>query len=100
MNCSEIIDIFEKTGGILTCDYAKMTMSIENTRLKCKINSNDFEKIENCYVGYGYTCLDKVTELEYDKKNKDYDEKVNNSTIKFVNYRLQNNQYGFVINIP
>jgi len=40
MNCSELINIFNEAGGVLTCDYDKNKAFFKKTYINCNININ------------------------------------------------------------
>jgi hypothetical protein len=46
MDCSDLIQLFEKVGCVLTCDYDKEKAWVDNTNLKCYIKPKDYVKFE------------------------------------------------------
>ena len=52
MNCKEFIELFNKIGGILYCDYNKNKAYVVNTNLKCNITSNDYDDFTNWKKSY------------------------------------------------
>ena len=88
MNCKEFIELFNKVGGILYCDYNKNKAYVVNTNLKCNITSNDYNDFT--YLLNLYGCSPYKVEHLIDKNNL--------SNIKEKNRYLSNNEYGFKIN--
>lgn len=94
MNCSELLDLFEKYGGILTCDYNKNTVTMKNTNLKCNISGQDYTRLE--LMTFEWSCGGGVAITHLEKKPITYDELIH-SDIKLYNRFLNNNEYGFTI---
>jgi hypothetical protein len=47
MDCKELIELYNKVGGILTCDYDKYIVKVDKTNLKCDIvKSEDYSNLE------------------------------------------------------
>lgn len=44
MDCTELIDLFNKVVGVLTYDYNKNKAYVANTNLKCNIKPKDCVK--------------------------------------------------------
>jgi hypothetical protein len=94
MNCSELIDLYNKVGGVLTCNYRNKTISVDGTNLKCNINlTTDKTKIFELYNNFCYSPYD-VEELT---DNKMTISEITDFDIKIYNPYLKNNQYGFKI---
>ena len=41
MDCKDMIELFNKCGGLLYCDYVSNRCTVLHTNLKCSIKSND-----------------------------------------------------------
>lgn len=93
MDCSELIDLFNKVDGVLICDYNKNIVFVEKTKLKCDIKSTDYHKLERLEYDFVFSPYD-VDHLE----NKSItNEQLISSDIKLKNYYMKNNEYGFKI---
>ena len=94
MNCSELIDLFEKVGGVLTCDYSKKTVIVENPNLKCNISPKDYPRLES--MTFQWECGGGAAIRHLEKKPITHHELIH-SDIKLQNKFLNNNEYGFTI---
>lgn len=94
MDCGELIDLFDKIGGVLQCDYDKNIVKILNTNLKCDIKLSDYKKLELLSHKFALSPYN-LEHLEYN--NTTQTNQIINSNIKFKNRYLKNNEYGFVI---
>ena len=93
MDCSELIELYNKVGGILTCDYDKKIVTVKNTNLKCDIKSSDYPKLLDLAVDFACSPY-QFEHLENKFMSKS---KVFNLDIKSKNRYLKNNEYGFEI---
>jgi hypothetical protein len=92
MNCTDLIDIYEKTGGILICDYTNNLVHVEKTRIRCNIQSNsDYASMEKLLFDYGCSPI-KVTHL---KSNNNSSNPISN--FKKKNHFLNDGEIGFKI---
>jgi hypothetical protein len=74
MDCKELIELYHKVGGILTCDYDKGLVKVENTNLKCNIKPTDYKNLE--ILSFDYGC--SPYEVEYLKNKSMTSEHINN----------------------
>lgn len=52
MNCTELLELFERVGGVLVCNLEENKAYIKNTKLKCDIKPSDnfkFVQLRNKY---------------------------------------------------
>lgn len=89
MDCSELIELYNKVGGILRCDYNKKTVNVLNTNMKCDIKPKDYPDLQG--LQFAYSCGYEVNHLKCDLKNPA------DKLIKKKNYYLNNDEYGFEI---
>jgi hypothetical protein len=66
MDCKEFIELYYKVGGILTCDYDKKIVKIQNTNLKCNIQPKDYPDLTKLNHVFAFSPY-KLEHLE--KKN-------------------------------
>ena len=93
MNCSELMDLFDKTvGGVLVCNYKTNKMYVRNTNMKCDLKLSDYKKAEYLLHTYGMSPYE-IENIKITDKNE-----INNSNIKTMNCYLNNDDIGFVIN--
>lgn len=97
MDCKELINIFNKVGGVLTCDYDKNKAFVEKTNITCDIKHNDYENFENLYRTFGYSPY-SINDLKYDINDKNTLDKIIKNDIQIKNKHLKNDNYGFKIN--
>ena len=101
-NNYELINIFDKVGGVLTCDYDKNKALLEKTYTNCDINincdikHNDYKEFESLYHLYGLGPIE-IKDLTYDKNNKKTLDKIIKNDIQIKNKYLTNDNYGFKI---
>ena len=96
MDCVELIELFNKVGGILTCDYNKNIAYVANTNLKCDIKPKDYEKFKSLAVEFAFSPY-KLEHLKYALNDKNTMNKIINSEIKNKNYYMSNDEYGYKI---
>lgn len=91
MNCVELIELFNKIGGILYCDYNKNKVWVHNTNLECNIKTENYKNLEKLAHEFAFSPYE-LKHLTYNYINsKDI------SNIKLKNKYLSNNEYGFTI---
>lgn len=93
MDCAELIDLFNKVGGILTCDYNKNIVTVTNTNLKCNIKPKDYDKLTELAHDFAFSPY----QLEHLENKSISNDELVKSNIKLVNPYLKNNEYGFQI---
>ena len=93
MDCTELIDLFNKVGGILICDYNKNIVKVACTNLKCEIKSTDLGKLEHLLYEFGHSPYEQEN-----LKNKNIsNDEIIKSSIKLKNTYLDNDEFGFMI---
>lgn len=92
MDCQELIDLFNKVGGILHCDYDKKKIVVKNTNLECDIKPSNYNIISRTLYEFGFSPY----EVSHIKKAMKHDE-ICKSNIKLVNSYLNNDESGFEI---
>ena len=91
MNCIELINLFEKVGGILKCDYRNKKMFVANTILECNIYPEHYERIQFLLFEFGGSPY----EVKHIKaKNKDEIDEYIKQKNRFLSY----DEIGFTIN--
>lgn len=101
MNCTELIELFNKVGGVLTCNYDKEKVWVDKTNLKCDIKQKDYEKLEILAHDFAFSPY-KLEHLKYnlnDKNTLDKNtlDKIVNTDIKNKNRYMSNDEYGYKI---
>lgn len=103
MDCEELINLFYKVGGVLTCDYVENKAYIANTNLKCKIKPKHYEKFTMLLFEFGCSPYE-VEHLKYNSNKTTEHIKYNIDTLnrnklytKYKNHYLSNNEYGYKI---
>ena len=97
MDCSELIQLFEKVGGVLTCDYDKEKAWVDNTNLKCYINPNDYVKFEHLAHDWALSRPYELEHMKYNLNDKNTLDKIINTDIKKKNPHMSNHEYGYKI---
>lgn len=93
MNCSELIDLYNKIGGTLICNYEDKKVKVLHTNLECEIKRNDYKPFERLLFNFG----NSPYEVVHIKMLNNNLENIVNSTIKLENKFLKNDEIGYKI---
>jgi glutathione peroxidase-family protein len=93
MDCEELIKLFNKVGGVLTCDYNKNTVIVKNTNLKCNIKPRHYANLHHLHWEYCHSPYD-ITVLSNDKMTMEESIELR---IRLSNTYLKGYEYGFEI---
>ena len=96
MNCDELIELFNKVGGDLTCNYDKGKVWVDKTNLKCDIKPKDYEKLVNLAHDFAFSPY-KLEHLKYNLNDKNALDKIIISDVKNKNHYMSNDEYGYKI---
>ncbi len=96
MHCKELIELFNKVGGSLICNYEEKKVIVIGTNLKCNIETKEDNK-DLEYLAHSFACSPyKLTHIKIEQPEKNLD-KIINSRIILANSYLKNDEIGFRI---
>jgi len=90
MNCKELIELYNKVGGVLTCNYLTNRVTVANTNLECVFNSSNYYDLECLSHTFAFSPY-RMDFLE--NKQINMIDKLGKKPNRF----LSPNEYGFVI---
>lgn len=91
MDCLELIEIFNKTGGNIICNYDTNKVKVLHTNLECNIKPKDYKMLEYTLFEYGNSPYN-VTHIKGKFMNIS---DIANSNIKLKNIFLNNDEIGY-----
>lgn len=100
INCTELLELYERVGGVLVCNYEKNKAYVENTNLKCDIKPIDYSKFRELSYKY-YFFPKKLEYLTYNPKDNDIENTIKwyKSDIYHKDKFLTHDVYGYKLNL-
>lgn len=93
MDCSELIELYNKVGGTLICNYQNKKVIVLETILSCDIKPKDYKPLEELAHTFAFSPY----ELTHMKQSNYKIDDIINSNIKIMNRYLNNDEIGYKI---